>query len=242
MSDITFLPAGDAAITVEFSRQISEEANSKVRWLSEALARKEVRGLLCCVPTYRSVTLYYDPARTNSKRLRRGVERIMASFSPEQRGQSRTFHIPVCYDGAFSPDMEDVCAHTGLGREEVIAIHSSRPYRIYMLGFLPGFPYLGGMDPRIETPRLAAPRTAIPAGAVGIGGAQTGIYPLASPGGWRLIGRTPVRVYDPAREEAILYQAGDYIKFEPIGAEEYERIAALAAAGRYDVNITEGGL
>jgi len=240
MTPITFLPAGDTALTVEFSREISEEANGKVRWLAEAVSREPVKGLTGCVPTFRSVTLYYDPAETNSRKLSRTVKKIMASYSPTQRASGRVFHIPVCYDGEFSPDMADVCAHTGLGREEVIAVHSERAYRIYMLGFLPGFPYLGGMDGRIATPRLTEPRTAIPAGAVGIGGEQTGIYPLASPGGWRLIGRTPVKVYDPARKPAILYSAGDYIKFEAISLEEYARIAALVEAGQYDVVITEG--
>ena len=118
--------------------------------------------------------------------------------------------------------MEDVCSLTGLSSDEVIKIHTSTDYLIYMLGFLPGFPYLGGMDKSIECPRLDTPRTLIPEGAVGIGGKQTGIYPLASPGGWRLIGRTPVKVYDPSRSEPILYKAGDYIRFRPITAAEFE--------------------
>ena len=144
--------------------------------------------------------------------------------------------IPVCYDGEFAPDMEDVCAHTGLQREQVIRLHTSRDYLIYMLGFLPGFPYLGGMDERIEAPRLETPRTLIPAGAVGIGGKQTGIYPLASPGGWRLIGRTPIKVYDPDREEPILYKSGDYIRFYPITEEEYKDIAQK---GCHEIEVRE---
>lgn len=120
--------------------------------------------------------------------------------------------------------MEDVCRPTGLSREQVIALHSSVDYLIYMLGFLPGFPYLGGMDPRLEVPRLDSPRTRIPAGAVGIGGKQTGVYPLASPGGWRLIGRTPAVIYDPNREKPIVYEAGDYIRFCPISTDEFRRI------------------
>ena len=130
--------------------------------------------------------------------------------------------IPVFYGGSYGEDLKDVAAHAGLTEEEVIKLHSSVDYNIYMLGFLPGFPYLGGLDPKLFTPRLDNPRTKIPEGSVGIGGEQTGIYPLESPGGWRLIGRTPLKLYDPDREQPFLYQAGDYIRFVPITAEEYE--------------------
>lgn len=240
MNDFSFLSAGDAAVTVEFSREISEETNSKIRYLSSSRALNSVKGLVSCVPTFRSVTVYYDPMIISRKKLCKKIERIMKSYSPSESAKKRIFHIPVCYESGFSPDMDDVCAHTGLSRQQVIDIHSGTEYLIYMLGFLPGFPYLGGMDKRIETPRLETPRTLIPACAVGIGGAQTGIYPLASPGGWRLIGQTPVKPYDPNRGEAILYKAGDYIKFDPIDKAEFERISVLVENGEYEVMITEG--
>ena len=156
------------------------------------------------------------------EQLKKELSGISAEESAGQETPHHVVEIPVCYGGSYGEDLKDVAAHAGLTEEEVIKLHSSVDYNIYMLGFLPGFPYLGGLDPKLFTPRLDNPRTKIPEGSVGIGGEQTGIYPLESPGGWRLIGRTPLRPSDPAREQPFLYQAGDYIRFVPITAEEYE--------------------
>jgi KipI family sensor histidine kinase inhibitor len=149
------------------------------------------------------------------------------------------FHIPVCYGGTFGEDIEDVAAYAGLSIDEVIRRHSAAEYRIYMLGFLPGFAYLGGLDPSIAVPRLETPRIKIPAGAVGIGGSQTGIYPMDSPGGWRFIGRTPVRPYDAGRDPPILYRAGDHIRFVPIDEAAYHKIAGQVEAGTYRIRQEE---
>lgn len=146
----------------------------------------------------------YDPRVVNYKSLTKRLQKLLKLDVNEEASASRVFEIPVCYGGEYGPDIENIAKHAGLTEEEVIEIHSSKDYLIYMLGFLPGFSYLGGLDERIHTPRLANPRIRIPAGSVGIGGSQTGIYPLDSPGGWRLLGMTPVKTYDPEREDPIL--------------------------------------
>ena len=228
-SDVKLLPCGDSAVTVEFSREISEAVNGKIRFLASWLENERIDGVIETIPTFRSITVFFDPLVIKKKRLCRLILAAMKGYTEETSGEKRVFKIPVCYEGEYAPDLEDMAKITGLDPDVIVDIHTSRDYLIYRLGFLPGFPYLGGMDERIEAPRLDSPRTAIPAGSVGIGGSQTGIYPLASPGGWRLIGRTPIKIYDPERKEPIFYRAGDYIRFVKITEEEFSLIASNPA-------------
>lgn len=227
---VRFLSCGDSAVTVEFSKEISEETNRKIRFLAAKIESDGIKGVSECVPTFCSMTIYFDPVVISGKKLKKKILKITDSYKESSDEKRRVFLIPVCYEGEYAPDMANVSKLTGLSKEEIIKIHTSTDYLIYMLGFLPGFPYLGGMDKRIEAPRLDTPRTVIPAGAVGIGGKQTGIYPLASPGGWQLIGRTPVKVYDPERAEPIVYKAGDYIRFYSVSESEFEKIAASSSS------------
>ncbi|MDR2753945.1 MAG: 5-oxoprolinase subunit PxpB, partial [Oscillospiraceae bacterium] len=223
-----FHPAGDCALTVQFGRVISPEVNQQVRALADTLARRPVRGVAECVPAFCSVLVVYDPCKIGYARLVKALRKRLAALGEGTRRARNVFKIPVLYDGE---DLPFVARHAGLSVEEVIQLHSAPEYLIYMLGFLPGFAYLGGLDPKIHTPRLQNPRTKISAGAVGIGGEQTGIYPLASPGGWQLIGATPVRPYDPEREQPILYAAGDCIQFVPVGADDYQALEEKQARG-----------
>lgn len=229
--------AGDSSILVEFGKEISPEINSRITALVHVMKAQQIEGVVDLIPAFCSLLINYDPRVISCGKLKRRMEKLLKLDMHEKEESSRIFEIPVCYGGEFGPDLEYIAGHAGLTPQEVIDIHSSRDYRIYMLGFLPGFSYLGGLDERIHTPRLANPRIRIPAGSVGIGGSQTGIYPLDSPGGWQLLGMTPVKTYDPERSVPILFEAGDYIRFLPVTEEEYRDISEQVKAGTYTCRI-----
>lgn len=222
-----YLLAGDKSIVVEFGNLISEEINKKVVSLMEAIENSDINNFIDeMIPTYRSLMINYNPLKIDFDSLLKEVKLLEKNIKSSGTIKKNIIEIPVLYGGEYGPDIENVAKHNNLSIEEVIKIHSEKEYLIYMLGFTPGFPYLGGMDERIETPRLKIPRTKIPGGSVGIASKQTGVYPIDSPGGWQLIGRTPLKLYNPDKESPILLKAGNYIKFIPITKEEFDKLSA----------------
>lgn len=222
MTPVRFYPAGDSALVAEFGKEIEETVNNRVHGMARWLQEQSIPGVLEVLPTFRSLMVCYDPLRISYGKLVRRLARCPEDAGAALAGEKQILEVPCCYDG---PDLQSMEELTGLSREAIIQIHSSVDYKIYMMGFLPGFVYLGGLDPRICVPRLQTPRTRIEPGSVGIGGSQTGVYPVASPGGWRILGYTPLKFYDPARANPILCKAGMYLRFVPISRSDYERQA-----------------
>ena len=215
---------GDAALVLSFEERIASEVNARVVRAAEAVRESGRVGVRDVVGSYAAVTIHFDPLRTNVDDLAVQVERIageVVATSADPEGPSRTVEIPVCYGGPLGPDLNVVARFGACSEAEVVARHSAPAYRVYMLGFLPGFAYLATVDPAIAAPRRDAPRLRVPAGAVGIAGGQTGVYPLEAPGGWQVIGRTPRRVYDPRRAEPFLLRPGDAVRFVPISEAQY---------------------
>lgn len=235
--EIRYLPAGDKVIIVEFGNEISQEINNKVMALYHVLSNSHIKGIEELIPTYRSLMVQYNPAQVVYKELIDLLTRLCKNLNEDKLPKQKIIKVPVIYGQEFGPDIEFVARHNKISVKEVIQIHSSNDYLIYMLGFTPGFPYLGGMCEKIETPRLQTPRTKIPGGSVGIAGKQTGIYPIESPGGWQLIGRTPIKLYDPYRKPPILLKAGDFIRFVSVGLEEYREIERQVDANTYGINL-----
>jgi len=229
--------AGDSALNLEFSRVITPETSALIRIAAQNLTDDPIPGIIELVPTFCSLMVYYNPLRITFDELSSRLQGKLRDLDTADMGIRKIVEIPVCYGGEFGPDLANVAEHAGLSKEEVVEIHASKDYLIDMLGFLPGFAYLGGLDPRLHTPRLATPRTHIEPGSVGIGGGQTGVYPLSSPGGWQIIGRTPLRPYDPDRDDPILYSAGEYIRFVPVNMDEYGAIETQLAANTYEYHI-----
>jgi len=216
-----FLNSGDTALTIEVGNEISTEINKKIISLYEFLKESKIRGIEEMLPAYCALTVFYDPLHCDIGALIEAVKNNYSSLTSKKESEERIVEIPVFYGGEYGPDLERVCSHNNLSAEKVINIHCQNKYLVYMLGFTPGFPYLGGMNEKISTPRLEVPRKKISEGAVGIAGAQTGIYPLESPGGWNIIGQTPIKLFNPSLSLPALLKAGDYVKFRPINEDEF---------------------
>ena len=240
MERVRILTAGDSSLMIEFGKEISPEINRKIAATVQLMKMQHIEGVVDVIPAFCSLLINYDPRVISYGDIKERMQALLKLDAKADAGRKKIYEIPVCYGGEYGQDIANIAKHAGLSEEEVIKIHSSRDYLIYMLGFLPGFCYLGGLDERIHTPRLANPRIKISAGSVGIGGSQTGIYPLDSPGGWQLMGMTPVKTYDPSRKVPILVEAGDYIRFIPVDEAEYLRIKELADRGEYQCVVREG--
>ncbi len=224
-------PLGDSALIVELGDAINESTHLRVQAAWRALTAEPLPGVSEAVPAYTSITLFYDswillqagaPADGITEWLGTRVRERLKNPPKTTKAKARTVEVPVCYGGEFGPDLGRVAAQAKLSPDEVVKRHAKAEYRVHLIGFAPGFPYLGGLPKELVTPRHAKPRMAVPAGSVGIGGEQTGIYPQATPGGWNLIGRTPRRLFQPENNPPVLLQAGDIVKFKPISQAEFE--------------------
>ena len=219
-----FSPVGDLAVRLAFGAEISPRLNAVISRFCRRLQSEPVRGVTEWVPGYAAVTVYYRPWLIGYDALCGELARRTEETENAPPPEARRVEIPVCYGGEYGPDLGEVQAAHGLTPAEVIERHAGGEYLVYFLGFLPGFPYLGGLDTALATPRRATPRLRVPAGSVGIAGAQTGVYPLETPGGWQIIGRTPLRLYDPDRQPPALLAASDHVRFLPITARQFEEI------------------
>jgi KipI family sensor histidine kinase inhibitor len=232
--------ASDHSLLVSFGEEISQAAHGQVRRLLHLLQAEPPAGVLNLHPAYASLLVSYDPLRADREELQREIERRLAGAGEAGLSEPRVVEIPVCYGAELGPDLGDAAAVCQLHPAEMIREHAAGDYLVYFLGFSPGFPYLGGMSPRIAAPRRATPRKRVPAGSVAIGGSQTGVYPTASPGGWQLIGRTPLGLFDAGRTPPALLALGDRVRFVAIGEDEFRRVASQGESAVAEVR-PEGG-
>lgn len=227
---IIFYPQGDRAITINFGNEIQKDLHQKITIFTKHLETDPFPGMLEVIPSFTAVTIFYDPTKvllttpnqTPYEKIVKIVKSKVFNLPLSNRQKSKTVTIPVCYGGEYGPDLQAVANYHQLSEQQVIHIHSNQEYIVYMIGFAPGFPYLGGMAKEIVTPRKATPRLSIPAGSVGIGGEQTGVYPIESPGGWQIIGRTPLQLFQKNSKQPSLLKAGDIVRFQPITPQRFK--------------------
>jgi inhibitor of KinA len=230
---LRFLPAGDLALSVELGEEISVDVNTRVRALEYLIAQKAVPGVVETVPSYRALLVYYDPSIVGYDALCGELAALAEQATNTAMPPAREVELPCCYDGELGPDLEAAAQRLALPVDELVRLHGGAEYVVYFIGFTPGLPYMTGAPERLTIARLDSPRVKVPAGSVAIGGIQCCIYPVESPGGFWLLGRTPVRLYDPDRPEPILLKPGDRVRFRQIDRREYDDIAERVAAGRF---------
>jgi KipI family sensor histidine kinase inhibitor len=230
---LRFLPAGDLAVSVELGEEISVDVNTRVRALEYLIAEKAVPGVVETVPTYRALLVYYDPSIVGYDPLCAQLAALAEQATTTAMPPARELELPCCYDRELGPDLEAAAQRLALPVDELVRLHAGAEYLVYFIGFTPGLPYMTGAPERLTIPRLDTPRVKVPAGSVAIGGIQCCIYSVESPGGFWLLGRTPVRLYDPDAAEPILLKPGDRIRFRPIERREFDDIAARVSAGRF---------
>ncbi|MGH8622552.1 MAG: 5-oxoprolinase subunit PxpB [Burkholderiales bacterium] len=229
-----FRSSGDTAIVVEFGDRINHDLNAQVLRLSALVRAESVPGVVETLPTFRSLLVHYDPLVTDSASVAAAIERLLhRSHGAAER--SRMWRIPACYEGSHALDLADVATRTGLSADEIVRLHSSARFHVYMVGFSPGFPYMGDLPVSLVLPRRVDPRVRVPAGSIAIATSLTAIYPVESPGGWHLIGATPVRLFDARWPRPALLSPGDRVSFEPVGARDFDAIRSAVAANSYEV-------
>lgn len=224
------VPAGDSALVIEFEERIDAALNARCAAVAATLTADRFAGVRDIVPAFTSVTVYFDPLKTDRARLDERARAAAAAPAVSVAAPPARIDVPVCYDPEFGPDLAEIARFGHATESEVIALHTGVTYQVFMMGFLPGFAYMGMVAARIATPRRASPRPKVPAGSVGIAGTQTGIYPLDTPGGWQIIGRTPLVPFDLARPVPFLFNAGDSVRFHAIDLAEYTHLSRSGAA------------
>jgi inhibitor of KinA len=232
---IEIIPLGDSAIRISFGNEIDESTHHQINRFLQNFRPQKIDGVIECVPTYTSIAIFYDPTKIRYSQLEKLVYSVLISAKESKPESPIVYRIPVYYGGETGPDLRFVAEFNHISEQEVINVHSNMEYLVHMIGFVPGFPYLGGLNKKISSPRLEIPRAKVAAGSVGIGGDQTGIYPAEVPSGWRIIGIIPLSLFDVEKDNPSLLSAGNYVSFFPVKYEEFLDIKELSASKKYEV-------
>ncbi|QIM48099.1 5-oxoprolinase subunit PxpB [Pusillimonas sp. DMV24BSW_D] len=235
---VQFLSAGDTAMVVQFGEVIDRVLSDQVLALSRRIRALNVPGVVDLVPTFRSLLINYDPTQVRGAQLQETLKGLLESEDTEPQAV-RQWSVPVCYDGEYAPDLQEVAQTAGLTTDQVVQLHADTQFHVYMIGFVPGYPYMGDLPKQLVLPRRSNPRTRVPPGSVAIASTMTAVYPIESPGGWHLIGATPIRLFDTRHEAPALFKPGDKVRFKPVDSNEYQRIRDAVAADEYEVKCEE---